>query len=358
MPLPDSALTQGSRGLANDARTIPAKPAFLSHFRKLIDGREVAISKAEGHTTYEFREERAEVALTALSLPAKSQARRHRLRAIAHHSRWRAAGPSDGILRRRRGHRAGDDGCTRVSRPGCVFSRPRALAVHYAFQDGHLSFLFLEEIGGSGLVVESTSVHLRGALHTGDILTSGQSRILQSAMDDMLVLNGSASRDPWPHLKRADIMRKPMIVAAAAALTFSVIAEGINAKDILYGLAGRWCSTKWDNKPKEFEITKSGVLFDGVPGEAPACKTKRATNKNEAFVQHFVTWRCDPHPAHEPEERPTPKYRFYEVAERLVPFTIHDTNGGLRFFLLRDTLPLGRRAVRIYEMCKETEHVR
>jgi hypothetical protein len=146
-------------------------------------------------------------------------------------------------------------------------------------------------------------------------------------------------------------VRKTMIVAAAA-LTFSVIGDGTNAQDILHGLAGRWCSTEWDNKPKEFEITKSGVLFDGVPGEAPACKPKRATNKSEAFVQHFVTWRCDPHPAHEPEERATPKYR-YEVVERLMPFTIYDTNGRPRLFLLRDTLPVGRKAVRIYEMCKE-----
>lgn len=115
-------------------------------------------------------------------------------------------------------------------------------------------------------------------------------------------------------------MKKLTIAAAAAALTFTAVTNAINAKDMFYGLAARWCSTEWDNKPKEFEIIESGILLDGVPGEAPVCKLKSASNKNEAFVEHLVTWRCDPHPAHEPEDRPTPKSNFYEVTERLVPF--------------------------------------
>jgi hypothetical protein len=151
-------------------------------------------------------------------------------------------------------------------------------------------------------------------------------------------------------MQAGDVMMKLMIAAATAVFTFSPTA--INAKDMFYGLAARWCSTEWDNKPKEFEIIESGVLFDGVRGEAPVCKLKRASEKNEAFAEHIVTWQCDPHPAHEPEDRPTPKSKFYEVTERLVPFIIRDSNGGRRFFLLRDRLPLGRGRIGIYEMCQ------
>jgi hypothetical protein len=153
-------------------------------------------------------------------------------------------------------------------------------------------------------------------------------------------------------------MKRLVIAVAAAALTFSAFIGAINAKDMFYGLAARWCSTEWDNKPKEFEIVESGMLFDGVRGDAPVCKLKRASEKNEAFVEHIVTWRCDPHAPHEPEDRATPKFKFYEVTERLVPFIIHDSNGARRFFLLRDGLPLGRRPVGIYEMCQETERLR
>jgi hypothetical protein len=149
-------------------------------------------------------------------------------------------------------------------------------------------------------------------------------------------------------------MKTLMIAAAAAALTFSAVTDAINAKDMFYGLAARWCSTEWDNKPKQFEITESGVLFDGVPGESPVCKIKSATAKNETFVEHIVTWRCDPQPAHEPEDRPTPRSKFYQLTERLVPFIVHDGDGRRRFFLLRDRLPLGRRPVGIYEMCQQT----
>jgi len=147
-------------------------------------------------------------------------------------------------------------------------------------------------------------------------------------------------------------MKKLMITASAAVLNFSAVTNAVNAKDMFYGLAARWCSTEWDNKPQEFEITESGMLFDGVPGEAPLCKLKTASEKNEAFAAHIVTWRCDPHPAHEPEDKPTPNFKFYEMTERLVPFIIHDRNGARRFFLLRDRLPLGRRPVGIYEMCQ------
>ena len=153
-------------------------------------------------------------------------------------------------------------------------------------------------------------------------------------------------------------MKNLMIAAAAAALILGAVTNATNAKDMFYGLAARWCSTEWDNKPKEFEIIDSGVLFDGVRGEAPVCKLKRASQKNEALVEHIVTWRCDPHPAHEPEDRPTPKFKLYDVTERLVPFIIHDSNGKRRFFLLRDRLPLGRKPVGIYERCQEPERSR
>jgi hypothetical protein len=150
-------------------------------------------------------------------------------------------------------------------------------------------------------------------------------------------------------------MKKLMITAAATALIFGAATNVTGAKDMFYGLTARWCSTEWDNKPKEFEITGSGVLFDGEPGESPRCKLKSASDKKEAFAEHVVTWRCDPRAAHDPEGRPTPRSKYYDVTERLVPFIIHDSNGGRRFFLLRDRLAPGRRPVGIYEMCPNAE---
>ena len=150
-------------------------------------------------------------------------------------------------------------------------------------------------------------------------------------------------------------MKKLLIASAAATITFCAFADTINAKDMFYGLAARWCSTEWKNKPNEFEILDSGVLFDGVRGEAPVCKVQKASEKNEAFAEHIVTWQCDPQPAHEPEDKSTRKSKFYQMTERLVPFIIHDSNGARRFFLLRDRMPLGRGRVGIYEMCRETD---
>jgi hypothetical protein len=124
------------------------------------------------------------------------------------------------------------------------------------------------------------------------------------------------------------VMKKLMVTAFASVLTFCSATNAVNAKDIFSSLAARWCSTEWDNQPQEIEITEAGVLIDGVPGEAPLCKLKTASEKHEAFAAHIVTWRCDPHPAHEPEDRPTPNLKFYEVTERLVPFIIHDSNGA------------------------------
>jgi hypothetical protein len=142
---------------------------------------------------------------------------------------------------------------------------------------------------------------------------------------------------------------KPIIAMVAVACT----ASAVSAKDMFYALAARWCSTEWNNKLEKFEITELGMLYDGVPGEAPVCKLTSASNRNEAFGEHFVTWRCDPSPAHEPEDRPTPPSKFYEARERLVPFMVHDSNGGRRFFMLRDRLPLGQTPVGIYEQCRD-----
>jgi hypothetical protein len=108
-------------------------------------------------------------------------------------------------------------------------------------------------------------------------------------------------------------MKLLIALVSAAEMALACATGGVNAKDMFYILASRWCSTEWNNKPKEFEITRQGVLFDGVPGEAPVCKLTGASNRNEPFDEHFVTWRCDPSPAHEPEDRPTGPSKFYEV---------------------------------------------
>jgi hypothetical protein len=148
-------------------------------------------------------------------------------------------------------------------------------------------------------------------------------------------------------------MNKLLIAIAAASLTCNAVTDAVNAKDMFHGLAARWCSTEWDNKPRQFEIEEPGVLYDGARGEAPVCRLKRASDRKDAFAEHVVTWQCDPQPAHEPEDKPTPKSKYYEVTERLVPFIVHDSKGDRRFFLIRDKLPLGRGRVGIYEQCRD-----
>jgi hypothetical protein len=147
-------------------------------------------------------------------------------------------------------------------------------------------------------------------------------------------------------MNRAKVLMAAMLLACSAGV--------VNARDMFYILASRWCSTEWTgNKIKEFEITDRGLLFDGIPGESSVCTLRNATNRDEPFIEHIVTWRCDPTPSHEPGDRPTPRLKFYEMKERLVPFVIHDSNGGRRFFMIRDKLPIGRTSVGIYEQCRQ-----
>jgi len=142
---------------------------------------------------------------------------------------------------------------------------------------------------------------------------------------------------------------KSLLIAAVAV---GASASLVNAKDQLDGLGARWCNTDRDRTPKEIEIVESvGMLFDGTPGEAPACKIKRVSQRKDASMERIVTWRCNANPAHEPEQRPSLRSRSYEVTERLVPFTIHDSNGAPRSFLLRERLPPARGPLRIYERC-------
>jgi hypothetical protein len=149
--------------------------------------------------------------------------------------------------------------------------------------------------------------------------------------------------------ERVSIMKKLLIAAVAIGASASLV----NAKDQLDGLGARWCNTDRDSSPKEIEIVESaGMLFDGTPGEAPSCKIKRSLLRRAASTDRIVTWRCDANPAHEPEGRRILRSRSYEVTERLVPFTIQDSNGARRYFLLRDRLPPARGPLRIYEKCK------
>ena len=150
--------------------------------------------------------------------------------------------------------------------------------------------------------------------------------------------------------ERVSVMKKLLI----AAVVVSASAGAVNAKDPLDGLGARWCNTDRESAPKEIEIVESaGMLFDGIPGEAPSCKLRRVSQKKDAPTERIVTWRCNANPAHEPEGRRILRSRFYEVTERLVPFTIQDSNGAQRFFLVRERVSLTRGPLRIYEKCNK-----
>jgi hypothetical protein len=62
-----------------------------------------------------------------------------------------------------------------------------------------------------------------------------------------------------------------------------------------------------------------------------------------------ITWRCNPTPPHEPEDKPTPPSKFYEITERWTVFQL--TGPDHRWILLRERLPLGRKPMRKYEAC-------
>jgi hypothetical protein len=71
-------------------------------------------------------------------------------------------------------------------------------------------------------------------------------------------------------------MNQKLMIAAAMTLACASIASSVvNTKDMYYTLAARWCSTEWENKPSQFEITEQGVLFDGIPGKAPRSVPRR-----------------------------------------------------------------------------------
>ena len=150
-------------------------------------------------------------------------------------------------------------------------------------------------------------------------------------------------------VSKGKVMRQ---ISIALAITLS--ASVADAKDMFYTLASQWCSTEWtNNKPSQFTITEQGILTDGVISERPPrCMLKSATNKNAAYGEHNITWRCDPTPPHERDDKPTPLFKYYETSERLFTFLIHDSAGGRRFFMMRDKLPVGRSPVRLYEQCE------
>jgi hypothetical protein len=148
--------------------------------------------------------------------------------------------------------------------------------------------------------------------------------------------------------ERVSVMKKLLIAAVAVGAS----AGAVHAKDQLDGLGARWCNTDRDSKPGEIEIVESeGILFDGTPGEAPRCKVRRVTERKEAPRERIVTWRCNANPAHEPEDRLILR-RSYDITDRLMPFTIQDSNGAQRSFLLRERASLTRGPLRIYEKCK------
>jgi len=137
-----------------------------------------------------------------------------------------------------------------------------------------------------------------------------------------------------------------------AAVVVGASAGAVSAKDQLDGLGARWCNTDRDSKPSEIEIVESAaMLFDGTPGEAPSCKLRRVTQRKDAPRERIVTWRCNAKPAHEPEDRLMLR-RSYDITDRLMPFTIQDSNGAQRSFLLRERASLTRGPLRIYEKCK------
>jgi hypothetical protein len=153
---------------------------------------------------------------------------------------------------------------------------------------------------------------------------------------------------PVPH-ERVSVMKKLLIAAAAV----SASAGAVNAKGPLDGLGARWCNTDRGSSQQEMEIVESvAMLYDGTPGEAPSCKLRRVSQRKDAPAERVVTWRCNADPSHEPEGRLARRVRSYEITERLVPFSIQDSNGTQRFFLLRERVSLARGPLRIYEKCK------
>jgi hypothetical protein len=90
-------------------------------------------------------------------------------------------------------------------------------------------------------------------------------------------------------------------------------------------------------------------LVDGAVGESPVCTLKNATNRKRLLGDHVMAWRCDPYPPHEPEDKPTPPSKFYDLTERLGSFVLRDEEGGKRFLLVRDRK---NKPIDLFELCE------
>ena len=69
----------------------------------------------------------------------------------------------------------------------------------------------------------------------------------------------------------------------------------------------------------------------------------KSTTNPDSFGEHFMVWRCE-------DKSPS---KVYYLKMRMLTFLIHDSNGGRRFFMLRDVLPLGGRDEGLYEGCRD-----
>jgi ribosomal protein L35 len=143
---------------------------------------------------------------------------------------------------------------------------------------------------------------------------------------------------------------KPFLIAVAVLAALSASAQAQKPKDMLWGLAGDWCSVD-KSTARRFTITDRGQLIDGNPGEAPICTMKSATNRNQAWGDHVITWRCDPTPPHKPEDKRTPPSKFYDLTERISYFVQRDKEGARNELLMRERR--GRRE--LFEVCRTDE---
>ena len=137
-----------------------------------------------------------------------------------------------------------------------------------------------------------------------------------------------------------------LLVTTALAL---VLTAGAQARDMFHFLDGKWCDVHTGKSITIVEDAGACILFDGEPGEAPRCMLKRATNRGEPVGDHLVTWRCDPSPPHEPEDRPTPRAKFYDLTERLGIFVFPDSNAN-RWVLLARARP--GKPIELFQGCQ------
>ena len=132
------------------------------------------------------------------------------------------------------------------------------------------------------------------------------------------------------------------------AIVLAAIATAQAATPFLIKLLdGEWCR---DDGKSSFAIWGT-TLHDtrnnnDEHGTYPVCELKRHDSRQSSMTkwEYKLTWYCDPTPQHEPEDKPTPRRKYFTMTEQLI--ATRDMVKGMAL------IPQRNGAVEIFKRCE------